>query len=103
VKRKFPRCQVISNGIDQKWAADLVEMQKFSKWNKEYKYLFMVIDIFSRYGWIVKLKNKKNESVAKAFKQLLKERIPKFLWKDKGKEFYNKNVDEILKQYSIKL
>jgi len=33
----------------------------------------------------------------------LKERVPKFLWTGKGKEFYNKNVDEILKQYSIKL
>jgi len=32
-----------------------------------------------------------------------KEKIPKFLWTDKGKEFYNKNVDKILKQYSIKL
>jgi len=33
----------------------------------------------------------------------LKERVPKFLWTDKGKEFYNKNVDEILMQYNIKL
>jgi len=33
VKRKFPQCRVISNGIDQIWGADLVEMQKFSKWN----------------------------------------------------------------------
>jgi len=65
-------------------------MQKFSKWNKGYKHLLMVIDIFSKYGWIAPLINKKGESVAKAFKQLLKERFPKFLWTDKGKEFYNK-------------
>jgi len=59
----------------------------------------MVIDnIFSKYRWIVPLKNKKGESVAKAVKQLLKERVHKFLWTDKGKEFYNKNVDQILKQ-----
>jgi len=103
VKRKFPRCRIISNGIDQIWAADLVEIQKFTKWNKMYRYLFMVIDIVSKYRWIVPLKNKKGEYVAKALKQLLKERIPKFLWIDKGKEFYYKNVDEILKQYSIKL
>jgi len=50
VKRKFSRRRVISNGIDKIWGADLVEMQKFSKWNKGCKYLLMVIDIFSKYG-----------------------------------------------------
>jgi len=48
-------------------------------------HLLTVIVIFSKYGWIVPLKNKKGESVAKAFKQLLKERISKFLWTDKEK------------------
>jgi len=43
MKRKFPRCRLISNEIDQIWGAYLVEMQKFSKWNKGYKYLLMVI------------------------------------------------------------
>ena len=46
----------MSNGIDDIWAADLVEMQKFSKWNKGLKYLIMVIDVFSKYGWIRALK-----------------------------------------------
>jgi len=40
----------------------------------------MIIDIFSKYGWIVPLKNKKGEPVAKAFKQLLKKRFSKVLW-----------------------
>jgi len=79
VKRKFPRRRVISNGIDQIWSVDLVEMQKFSKWNKEYKCILMLIDIFSKCGWIIPLKNKKDEFVAKAFKQLLKERVPNLL------------------------
>jgi len=42
-------------------------------------------------------------TVAEALKNLLKERIPKLLWTDKGKEFYNKNMDEVLKQHGIKL
>jgi len=77
VKRKFPWCQVISNRIDQIWSADLVEMQKFSKRNKGYRYLLMVIDIFSKYGWIVPLKNKKGDTVAEALKNLFKE-FPNF-------------------------
>ena len=60
ITRNFQKRSVISNGIDEIWAADLVEMQKFSKWNKGIKYLLMVIDVFSKYGWIRGLKDKKN-------------------------------------------
>ena len=64
VKKKFSRCRVISKSIDEIWAADLVEMQQFSKWNNGYKYLLMIIDIFSKFGWIIPLKNKNGEIVA---------------------------------------
>ena len=54
ITRNFRKRRVISRGIDKIWAADLVEMQKYhSKWNKGFKYLLMVIDIFSKYGWVV--------------------------------------------------
>ena len=45
-------------------------MQKFSKWNKGIKYLLMVIDVFNKYGWIKPLKNKKTETVSKAFDEI---------------------------------
>ena len=48
-------------------------MQQFSRWNKGYKYLLMVIDVFSKYGWIIPLKDKKGESVTIAFKSIFKE------------------------------
>jgi len=63
----------------------------------------MVIDIFFKYGWIVPLKNKKGNTVAEALKNLLKVKFPKFLWTEKGKQFYNRNMDEVLKSYGIKL
>ena len=79
-------------------------MQKFSKWNKGYRYLLMVIDVFSKFGWIVPLKDKTGKTVANAFKKIFKEkRIPKFLWTDKGKEFYNKKTKSLLDQHNIKL
>ena len=65
-------------------------MQQFSKWNKDYKYLLMVIDVFNKYRWIVPLKNKQGESVAEAFKTILKKgRKPDYLWSDKGSAVKN--------------
>ena len=55
-------------------------MQQFSKWNKGYRYLLMVLDVFSKYGWILPLKDKKGETVTEAFKMLIKEgRKPEYL------------------------
>ena len=79
-------------------------MQKFSKWNKGYRYLLMVLDVFSKYGWIVPLKDKKGETVAAAFKQIFSEgRKPKRLWVDKGKEYYNRFVKELLESKGIEM
>ena len=79
-------------------------MQQFNKWNKGYKYLLMVIDVFSKYGWIVPLKNKQGETVTEAFKTIFnEERKPEYLWTDKGSEFYNKYMKELLEKNGIKL
>ena len=50
IRRKFKRRRVLVNGIDKIWAADLVDMQAFSKFNRGVRYLLAVIDIFSKYG-----------------------------------------------------
>ena len=104
INRNFKKRIVISKGIDEIWALDLVEMQQFSKWNKGYKYLLMIIDIFSKCGWIVPLRDKKGETVAEAFKTIFKAaRKPQFLWTDKGKEFYNEHLKELLDKNRITL
>ena len=105
ITRNFRKRTVISYGIDKIWAADLVEMQKYSKWNKGVKYLLMVIDIFSKYGWIVPLKDKKTESVSSAFDLIFKKskRKPEKLWTDKGSEYISKHFKEFLKRYNITL
>ena len=94
IRRRFPKRRVISYGIDNIWAADLVEMGKFSKWNKGIKYLLMVIDVFSKFGWIRPLKDKRGQTVADAFKDIFKtKRKPKMLWTDKGSEFFKWNYE----------
>ena len=100
VRRKFEKRRVLVNGIDKIWSADLVDMQAFSKFNRGIKYLLTVIDVFSKYGYLIPLKDKRGKSVAWALKTIFKERKPEKMWVDKGKEFYNKDVKEIIELYS---
>jgi len=88
---------VCVNGSVKIWAADLVEMQAFSKFNHGVRYLLTVIDVFSKYGWMLPIKDKTGKSVADEFKEIFKKskRKPEKLWTDKGREFYNKHVKEL--------
>src|SRR5437870_1165874 len=103
IRRKFDRCHVNLFGIDDTWGADLVEMQELSKENKGYRYMLNVIDIFSKYAWSIPLKDKKGTTVLEAFKQIVKisDRIPKHIWVDEEKEFYNKEMTGWLKENNI--
>ena len=79
-------------------------MGNFSKWNNGVRYLLMVIDVFSKFGWIKPLKNKKAESIVEAFNKTLKTgRKPKYLWSDKALEFWNRDVKKLLDEKGIKL
>ena len=75
-------------------------MQAFSKYNKGVKYLLTVVDILSKYGWMTPLKNKTGTEVTGALQKVFKERKPEKLWVDKGKEFYNKHVQQLVELYS---
>ena len=99
-KRKFKKHRVFVNGIDKIWAADLADMKAFEKYNDGYTFLLLVIDIFSKYGWVIPLKNKKGKTVAEALKNIFEERKPEKLWTDKGTEFYNKDVKKLIEIYS---
>ena len=68
--RHFRKRRVLVHGIDEIWGADLVDMQTFAKDNDGVKYLLCVIDVFSKYGWIVPIKDKSGKSVAEAFKKI---------------------------------
>ena len=70
---------------------DLADMQLLSKFNKGFRFLLSVIDIFSKYAWVIPLKDKKGISIVNALKQILKEsnRKPNKIWVDKGSDFYN--------------
>ena len=94
--RKFKKRKVYSGFKDNIWGADFADMQLISKFNKGFRFLLCIIDIFSKYAWVVPLKDKKGISIVNAFQKILKEsmklhsdRRPNKIWVDKGSEFYN--------------
>ena len=70
--RKFQKRKVYSVFRDNIWGADLVDMQLISKFNKGFRFLLCVIDIFSKYAWVVPLKDKKGISIVNAFQKNIK-------------------------------
>ena len=89
--RNLKKITVYSGFKDNIWGADLVDMQLISKFNKGFRFLLCVIDIFSKYVWVVPLKDKKGVSIVDAFQKILDDsnRKPNKIWVDKESEFYN--------------
>ena len=101
IKRKFPRPSVIVFNKDEIWSADVVDMQAFSAFNKGFKYILTVIDVFSKYAWTVPIKDKSAASDTKVFEKIISDRIPKKLWVDEEKEFYNATFKKLLDKHKI--
>ena len=84
--------------MDNIWGADLGDMQLISKFNKGFRFSSCVIDIYSKYAWVIPLKDKKGITIINAFKNVLKESNckPNKIWVDKGSEFYNRSIKSFL-------
>ena len=80
-------------------------MQSLSKYNKRIKYLLCAIDLFSKYAWVIPIKDKKGTSIVNAFKKILNDsnRKPNKIWVDRGIEFYNKSFRDFLKINNIEM
>ena len=87
--------------MQERYLVKSSKLPKLSKKNSGYRYILMVIDVFSKYGWAVPLKTKTGKEVAAALQLIFEDNKPKKLWVDKGKEFYNKNVAELLKESNV--
>ena len=101
--RKFEKRKVHAAFKDNIWGVNLADMQLLSKYNKGIRFLLCVIDIFSKYVWVVPLKNKKVISIVKAFQIILKQsnKKPNKTWVDKGSEFYNAYFKKWLRDNNI--
>ena len=101
--RKFIQRKMYSTFKNNFLRADLADMQLISKFNKGFRFLLCVADIFSKFACIVPLKNKKGVNIVNTFQSILKDsnRKPNKIWVDKGGEFYNNSFKKWLQDNDI--
>ena len=103
VINKFERKKIIVNHIDEIHSCDLVDMQKYSRVNKGYKYIFTNIDIFSKYSWSFPLKTKTIKEIKSCFQKIFNERKPKYIWSDQESAFFSKEMIQFFKDNNVKI
>ena len=103
--RKFKKRKVYSSFKDKFWGVDLADMQLISKYNKGIGYLLCAIDLFSKYAFVVPLKDKKGSAIVNAFQNILdkSKRKRNKIWVDQGSEFFNNNFKKRLKGNDISM
>ena len=101
--KKFNKRKLYSQFKDNVWGVDLADTQSLGKKNKGIKYLLCAIDLFSKYAFVIPLKNKKGISIVNAFNKIIKQsnRKPNKIWVDQGSEFYNRVFKEWLSDNGI--
>ena len=101
--RKFHKRKVYSQFKDNIWGVDLADMQSLSRKNKGIKYLLCAIDLYSKYAFVIPLKDKKGISIVNAFDKIIKQsnRKPNKIRVDQGGEFYNNVFEKRLSDNDI--
>ena len=103
VRKRFKTQKTYAAGPHHIWQSDLTDMQSYSAYNQEYRYLLFIIDVFSRYLWISAIKDKKPETLIGEFENLFDyEKIqPAYLHTDRGTEYTANKFQKFLKDRNI--
>ena len=101
--RKIEKGKVFLSFKDNIWDVDLVDMQLISKFNKGSWFLLCVVDVYSKYVWLVPLKDKKGITNTNTFQEIWDVANPKpiKMWVDKGSEFYSRSMKSWLQDNYI--
>ena len=102
--KNYPTNKIVYNHIDEIWSIDLSDMidYKISN-NKGYRYIFIIIDNYSKYLWSVPLRNKYSQTITNEFSNILTTSKRKTLkiQSDRGTEFYNSIFQNFLRSKNI--
>ena len=92
--------------IDDIWSLDILDIKDYGpKNNRNYRYVLIIIDNFSKFGWTIPLQNKNAQIVKDSFENIIisSKRKPNLIESDRGKEFYNNFLQDFLDKNNIKL
>ena len=103
-KKNYPTNKIIYNHVDEIWSIDLADFSDYkTSNNKGFRYIFIIIDNYSKYLWAIPLKNKYSQTITNEFSNIIttSKRKPIKLESDRGSEFYNSIFQIILKSKNI--
>ena len=106
IKNEIKENQELANELHKPVIRKFKKRQQLiSKYNKGIRYLLCAIDLFSKYAFVVPLKDKKGVTITNAFQQVLDNSVykPNKIWVDKGSEVYNAHFKKWLKDNNIEL
>lgn len=104
-RRRFARRKTIVSGMNEQWQCDLIDLSRLKQQNGGMTFVLTAIDVFSKVGCAIPLKNKTSTSMIKALSSAFKKSKsgpPRTLQTDKGSEFTNRNVQAYLKKRGVK-
>ena len=96
-KKNYPTNKRDVYHIDDIWSLDILDLKDYGpKNNKGYRYVLVVIDNFSKFGWTVPLKNKNAQTIKDSFENILinSKRKPNIIETDRGKHFFSRFLKE---------
>ena len=89
-KKNFATNKTDVYHIDEVWSLDIVDLKDYEpENNRGYRYVLVIIDNFSKFGWTVPLKNKNAQTTKDSFENILisSKRKPNIIESDRGKDF----------------
>ena len=104
-RKNYPTNKIVYNFVDEIWSIDLADFSDYkTSNNKGFRYIFIVIDNFSKYLWAIPLKNNYSQTITNEFSNILStsKRKPLKLESDRGTEFYNSIFQNFLKSKNIR-
>ena len=105
-RRNYPTNKTDVYHIDDIWSLDILDLKDYGpENNRGYRYVLVIIDNFSKFGWTIPLKNKNAHTIKDSFEKILisSKRKPNLIGSDRGKEFYNNIFQDLLNKNNIKL
>ena len=103
-RKNYPTNKIVYNSVDEIWSIDLADFSDYkTSNNKGFRYIFVIIDNYSKYLWAIPLKNKYSQTITEEFSNILtkSKRKPLKIESDRGSEFYNIIFRNFLKNKNI--